>query len=518
MLLRKDAFVRTLRSMQSRFHVSRRLASTSSSRVYIAMGSNLGNRVKAIHDAFHQLKDSGILIYPIYSLYSQKDNDISFAEVFRMVKTSFLYESKPKYHTDQPAFLNAVCAVDTEISPLEVLSELKRIEESAGRVKSFVNGPRLIDLDILLFGDQCVSTPTLTIPHLRLHERAFVLRPLFDINPELRHPTLQSSVSSLLQALPVEEKNSLRRVFPMSPSFSTSSVPSLADFEETGPLIMGILNVTPDSFSDGGVHNTVDEAVKHAHRMVSAGATIIDIGGESTRPNAQEVTVEEELHRVIPVLEALNRNKPSSAKLSVDTRSSVVAEAAIAAGADMINDVSGGRHDTHMIPMAASRMAPIILMHSRGTPATMSSLTNYTSSEGLIREISDELQKSLSLADKLLPRWLQYIDPGIGFAKNQAQNLFLLKPESIRMFRSLLDDRPLLIGASRKRFIRAIIERGDGSRGIPQDISYEELDAGTSAVTSAAVLGGADIIRVHNVRAAYCVSSVMRAISDNSGM
>jgi dihydropteroate synthase len=249
--------------------------------------------------------------------------------------------------------------------------------------------------------------------------------------------------------------------------------------------LMGILNVTPDSFSDGGKFDTIESAVSQAESLINGGADIIDIGGQSTRPGAEEITLEEELHRVLPVLQALRNRTDSCANvpISIDTTRSAVATAAVAAGADMVNDISGGIADPKMFSAVAELGVPIVLMHMRGTPQTMQQQTNY---RDLMTEIYQFLQSQIEAAiaagidrDKIV------IDPGIGFAKTAAHNLEILK--HLPILKKL--GQPLLVGTSRKSFIGQILNQPD-----PQQRVW-----GTAAACSAAIAGGADILRVHDL-------------------
>ena len=245
--------------------------------------------------------------------------------------------------------------------------------------------------------------------------------------------------------------------------------------------IMGILNTTPDSFSDGGQFNTLETAIKQAHQMVIDGADIIDIGGQSTRPGAETVSLKEELDRTIPVIEALR--KELNIPISIDTTRAEVAQKAIAAGADLVNDISGGTFDPLMLPMVAQLEVPIILMHLRGNSQTMQNLTDY---DDLILDIQQffehQIQKALQvgIAKKNL-----ILDPGIGFAKTASQNLDLLR--QLSQFRGF--DLPLLVGPSRKSFIGHILQQPD-----PQKRVW-----GTAAACCAAIANGANILRVHDV-------------------
>jgi dihydropteroate synthase len=256
-------------------------------------------------------------------------------------------------------------------------------------------------------------------------------------------------------------------------------------------LIMGILNVTPDSFSDGGEFLTVDNALAHAEQMISEGADIIDVGGESTRPGGEPVSVEEEIERVVPVIEALSQRVATP--ISVDTTKSEVARAALAAGAAIVNDISALRFDFYIADAVARAGAGLVLMHSRGTPATMHRLPPVAD---VMDEVVSSLRASIHMAERrgVLSESI-VIDPGIGFGKTQEQNLELLArlDELIAAFPAY----PLLIGTSRKSFIGRILA---DETGTPAPAS-ERLH-GTMATITAAVLKGAHIIRVHDVKAA----------------
>ena len=258
--------------------------------------------------------------------------------------------------------------------------------------------------------------------------------------------------------------------------------------------IMGILNVTPDSFSDGGEFNRAESALDQAQNMIKNGADIIDIGGQSTRPGAAKISLEEELNRVIPIIQALRQQ--TDIAISIDTTESLVASAAIAAGADIINDISGGTYDPQMLATAARLDVPIILMHIKGTPQTMQSLTYY---KDLVAEISTFLQQQIKQAIALGIKPSQIvIDPGIGFAKNAAQNIELI--QKLAQFQAL--NAPILVGVSRKSFIGKIIEQPN-----PKDRLW-----GTAAACCGAIANGADIVRVHDVAQMHDVTRVADAI------
>jgi dihydropteroate synthase len=261
--------------------------------------------------------------------------------------------------------------------------------------------------------------------------------------------------------------------------------------------LMGILNVTPDSFSDGGQFNTLTTAIAQARYLVENGADMLDVGGQSTRPQAVEVSLAEELERVIPVIEQVRQELP--VPISVDTTRSQVAQAAIAAGADIINDISGATYDPEMLSVAATLEVPIVLMHIRGTPQTMQTLTDYQDLIGeIIQFLGDRIDAAIAAGvsrDKIM------IDPGIGFAKTMEQNLEILRrlPE----FRSL--NCPILVGTSRKSFIGHILNQPD-----PQHRLW-----GTAATCCAAIAGGARILRVHDVAQMSEVRHVADAIWRN---
>ena len=257
-------------------------------------------------------------------------------------------------------------------------------------------------------------------------------------------------------------------------------------------LIMGILNVTPDSFSDGGQFLTVDDALAHAEQMVSEGADIIDVGGESTRPGGEPVSVEEEIERVVPVIEALVLR--FEVPISVDTTKSEVARAALAAGAAIVNDVSALRFDFYVADAVARAGAGLVLMHSRGTPATMHRMPPVAD---IMEEVVSSLRASIHMAERRgVKRESIVIDPGIGFGKSQEQNLELIArlDELIAAF----PDYPLLIGTSRKSFIGKILPDESGTAAPASERLY-----GSLATITAAVLKGANIVRVHDVKASF---------------
>ena len=252
--------------------------------------------------------------------------------------------------------------------------------------------------------------------------------------------------------------------------------------------IMGILNVTPDSFSDGGKFFKYEDAMAQAEKMVEDGADIIDIGGESSRPFSEEVSLEEEARRVLPVIEKLAPRIPIP--ISIDTTKAGIARQAIEAGASIINDISSLQFDPDIGAVAAEYNTPVILMHIRGTPKTMQVSPEY---DDIIGEISTFFEDAIRRAEKSgISRSKLIIDPGIGFGKTVGHNLSLI--QHLHEFESF--DLPILIGPSRKAFIRNIL-KGDTGKDI--DPALPQVETGTQATIAASVLHGAHIVRVHDV-------------------
>ncbi|MRX50526.1 dihydropteroate synthase [Paracoccus sp. S-4012] len=263
----------------------------------------------------------------------------------------------------------------------------------------------------------------------------------------------------------------------------TAPRPDFADLALDRPQLMGIVNVTPDSFSDGGLWADPADAVAHGRNLGAQGATILDIGGESTRPGAEELPTETEAARILPVLEALS----GQAVLSADTRKAAVAREAVAAGAAVVNDVSGLDFDPGMAAAVAATGAHLVLMHAQGLPATMQADPRYGD---VVFEVYEALEARVARAEAAgIPRARIAVDPGIGFGKTAAHNLALLR--RISVFHGL--GCAVLLGVSRKRFI--------GTVGAPAggDLPAPARDPGSLAVTLAAVAQGVQIHRVHNV-------------------
>ena len=423
-----------------------------SARVYLALGSNLGSRLANLRAV-----------------------EAALAPAVRVLRASPVYETAPFGYAEQPAFLNQVLEAETDLSPCELLALAKQTEAVLGRKPTFRNGPRLIDVDILFYAGQVFSADDLQIPHPRMRGRAFVLRPLADLVPDLVHPLLGETVAALAG------ETSAADAWPYKG----------LDFGRK-TYVMGILNLTPDSFSGDGLLQedlTLADALAQARAFRAAGADILDIGGESTRPGSQPVPAEEELARVLPVVRALAEE--TDAVISVDTSKAQVARECLRAGADWINDVWGLRADPDLAGVCARAGAPVVLMHNRSNPASAEVRERlggryvgmkYTD---LMADVRRELLESVALARAagILDRSI-ILDPGIGFGKTVEQNLELI--DRLGEFRAL--GFPLLLGPSRKSFI-----------GYTLDLPPAERLEGTAAAAAVGIARGADIIRVHDV-------------------
>lgn len=468
--------------------------------VYIAFGSNMGDSVTNIRQAIGELNKRGI----------------------EVVNTSTLYESDPMYVTEQDKFVNGVVKAKTLLKPLELLDELKDIESNElNRVKLIENGPRSIDLDILLYDDLVMNHPRLDIPHVGMLSRSFVLQPLAElISPDETHPLTAESYHQHLEEIfkqdtdpNVQVSSRLKSLIPFGDSKRKLNLDPT--HQSTPTQIMAILNVTPDSFSDGG-ELTLDNIVSKARKHVSNGATILDIGGASSAPNSTDPGVEEEINRVVPAIKAIRKLEEfDNIAISIDTYRANVARVALEAGADIINDISAGVMDNEMFNVAKELKAPIILNHTRGTPQEMTKLATYISEkykkdspDAVIEQVAYELEQRVEEAVKAgLPRWQLILDPGIGFAKNMPHNLAIIRYFNELRHRShSFTGIPWLVGPSRKKFIGKLT----GKEAVANDRVY-----GTAAAVTALVSGGADIVRVHDVEEMSQVVKVSDALYRN---
>uniref|UniRef100_A0A0L0NQ50 Pterin-binding domain-containing protein n=1 Tax=Candidozyma auris TaxID=498019 RepID=A0A0L0NQ50_CANAR len=475
---------------------------------YIAFGSNEGNQLDNISKALALLE-----LHPSISIQS----------------TSSLYVLKPMYHTDQADFYNGVVRVQCEnMSPHELLKLIKDIEYThLKRFKEFDNGPRTIDLDIVLFGNRTLNTPDLVVPHKLMLERTFVLQPLCElVPPDFIHPVsaepIHDHLRKLLATFPdptVQESAELLLVVPGNRTHHLT----FSHNSKRPTLIMGIFNSTPDSFSDGGKHFklTEEDIVKAALKLKAEGASIIDVGGVSTKPGSHAPSVNEELDRVVPVVKTIRSCKDlDDVFVSVDTYRAEVAAKVLEAGADIINDISMGTFDPGLFPVIAKYGCGYIMSHTRGTPATMNKLTDYGPSDdslaeyqidafhgllsppaepvvnGVCRELAAQLQKAMKQG---IRKWQIIIDPGIGFAKNLPQNLTLMqRAKALKQYAqndlklgnyTSFNGLALLIGASRKNFLGTITGTTEASQRLIPTVS----------TVVACIQQNTDIVRVHDV-------------------
>ena len=347
---------------------------------------------------------------------------------------------------------------------------LTRVEQRT--LEALVHTGSKLGLDVVTGEDWAV----LSGPRARLSSLA---RPWTSPEP------LVELATALGHALPAEE----------SPSWQTARGPLSLE----RPLIVGIVNLTPDSFSDGGSHNTLDAALRHAEALLAAGAAVLDVGGESTRPGAVPVAAEEELSRVIPVIAALERQFPTAVK-SVDTTKASVARAALDAGAAIVNDVSAFRIDPALGSVCAEWGAGVVLMHSRGGGADLASNQHAAYPGGVLNEVIEELAAAVGGARGAGNQSARLVaDPGLGFGKTPEQNLELLR--GLRALRVL--GLPVMVGPSRKRFLGAITGRPTGER-----------DGATAVACAIALAEGASLFRVHDpasTRDALAVAAAIRA-------
>lgn len=452
--------------------------------VYLALGGNLGDRRANLVTALRRL-GSGV----------------------ELQEFSALYETPPWGITEQPAFYNLVVRGETLLEPEALLGFVKEIEVALGRQPTVRYGPRPIDIDILLYDDWVWESETLTIPHPGLATRAFVLVPLADIDPAVVHPGVGETVAALL---PRVDATGIYRVATAADLRAEvyGSPPGLFGWQwGSQTYVMGIINATPDSFSGDGLVTTregdwIAAAVAQGRQFVDEGAHVLDVGGESTRPGSTAVTAEEELRRVLPVIAGLARVVP--VPISVDTSKAVVAEAALRAGARLVNDVWGLRMDPALAAVVAAAGVPVVLMHNRSAPKNAAQEARLggryvgVAYDDLLGDVPRELRESVALARAAgIVDHRIILDPGIGFGKTREQNLALL--DRLDVIKGM--GYPVLVGPSRKSFI-----------GYTLDLPPAERVEGTAAAVAVSIVRGADIVRVHDVLAMARVARMTDAI------
>ncbi len=406
--------------------------------IYLGLGSNLGDRKKNLNSAIEFLNEAG--------LHCKRCSPV--------IETPALLPTDASWEWNKP-YLNMVIEVSTQYSPQQALQNIHNIEARLKRDNKARWSPRPIDIDILLWHDELISTDTLTIPHKDLHQRHFVLTPLIALSPSLKIPG--RGEKTLLQWS--------------------------AELPHHIPLWMGILNATPDSFSDGGINFEPDALMNNALNMTEHGAAILDIGGESTRPGADHIDPSTEWQRIGPFIQQItqtNRNRFVRPFISVDTRHADTAARSIECGADFINDVSG-LSDPAMVELASDNNCQWIAMHSVSVPADPNQILQDDPVQEVTRWLElklDQWSKAGITLDNII------FDPGVGFGKDPLQSLKLLQAAS--QFRQ--HGVRLLIGHSRKSFLKQFT---------PENIHSRDL--ATIGASMQLCQQGVDIIRVHNI-------------------
>lgn len=420
--------------------------------IYIGVGTNLGNRAENLRIAAQLLPPT-----------------------VRILRTSTIYQTEPWGYPNQSPFYNLVWEAETTLPPASLLSYLKKIENKIGRIPNFRYGPRVIDLDILLYGEETIRTDELIIPHPQIPNRQFVLVPLCDLIPGKIHPQFGITWRQLLSE---------------SPSAEIVAVTEKIDFSSIvfrwgiRTYLMGILNLTPDSFSKDGIFGTPDamiqKAVRKTEEFITAGIDIVDIGAESSRPGFETITIQAEQERLLPILNAIKNQFPSLT-LSVDTRNAATAEAALCIGADWINDIGGALYDEKMAAVCATSQKPVVLMRNKQLSQSGETIAGVCAE---LLSLIDHAHKAGIHDEQII------IDPGMGFGTTPEQNLDII--HHLQEIRKI--GFPVLIGPSRKSFIGHFLQKEVDSRL-----------QGTSAAAAAGIMNGADIIRIHDAAAMYDV-------------
>lgn len=408
-------------------------------KIYLSIGSNISPRRKYIRQALEGLKSLGCTVIRLSPLY----------------ETAGIFKSKVPYEW-QKDYINLVAECKYDVSPYELLEITKEIEKKLYRKEKNNEAPRTIDIDIILFGDKRINTKELTIPHPYFLKRSFVLNPLKDLIADKNIHSENKTILELSRQLPIHQS-----------------------------LLMGILNITPDSFSDGGCFLQVDQAIKQAKSMFSHGAHIIDIGAQSTRPNAHLLDATQEWERLKPVLDEIIQFKKDcyfKPIISVDSFYPEIAEKSLKIGVDMINDV-GGLENEKMRKLAKESKSHFTFMHQMGVPVNLKNHLPLSSDP--LRTIYDWAVQKLDELDKYnIPLQNLFFDPGIGFGKTQDQSLDIIK--SVELFLKL--PVKLLIGHSRKSFFNQFTTK-----------NFSERDIETVSVSSFLQDKKIDVLRVHNV-------------------
>ena len=420
--------------------------------IYISAGSNQGNRAEYLRMAAQLL-----------------------APAVKILRSSDLYLTEPWGYKPQPSFYNLVWEAETDLDPESLLKYFKEIETRIGRVKTLRYGPRVIDLDILLYDDRVYQSQGLTIPHAMMRERRFVLQPLCDLIPMEQDPVSKKTWYEYLQNCPNDGVEKLDETVDLSRPLISWGLRSYT---------MGIVNLTPDSFSGDGLmngQNVITGALRRCEAFLENGADILDFGAESTRPGFEEVEDQTEILRLMPVLKEVRRHFPK-ALLSVDSRKAAVIRAALDQGIDWINN-TGDSSDEELDALCAGSGKVTVLMRSEPLHKTPEEVL---SPEKVLERVRSQLLDRVNRVQKFGMKHNDIVlDPGLGFGGTASTDL-----EIVRQIRQIsLLGFPILIGPSRKSFLGRYLKR-----------PVEDREAGTAAVICYAILNGCDVIRVHDVK------------------
>lgn len=424
--------------------------------IILGLGSNIGDRLSYLRQAIHGIRQMpDCVIEQISPLY---------------LSDALTPEDAPE-NWNLP-FLNVALQCKTHLSAEAFLIQTQKIEAHIGRIPGEKWSPRIIDIDLLAYENQIIQTEQLKIPHPDLLDRPFALWPLSDLTPHWIHPIALKNAGNLA------EKWGSR--FSGETLFHTRQIAQRIK----GPQLMGIINLTPDSFSDGGKFQTTDDVLNHVKHLINAGAEIIDLGAEATNPTVKSISAQIEWSRLEPVLTELIQQKKTFTIppiISIDTRHPLVAKKALALGADWINDVSG-LDDPDMRKIIAKHPCRVIMMHHLGIPVDP---------KICLPDDRDPIEVILQWAEKRMDELTKQniqrkniiFDPGVGFGKNPRQSLHIIK--HIEQFKQL--NVPILVGHSRKRFLELFTDQ-----------PFDQRDEVTTRI-STQFLKNVDYLRVHNV-------------------
>jgi 2-amino-4-hydroxy-6-hydroxymethyldihydropteridine diphosphokinase/dihydropteroate synthase len=444
--------------------------------VILGIGSNLGDKLTNLRRALKQLnKTSKLSILKVAPIYESD---------------ALIPENAPKDWNK--SFLNTAIKCQTTLTPEQLLDEIKRVEKTIGRPATYKRwSPRLIDIDILAWDQLVIDTDNLKIPQANLTARPFALWPLADLEPNWIYCTPKDSQCGKTVQ---EIVNNWGSRFDGNAPFHTKQIQHRIDCAE----IVGIINVTPDSFSDGGLYNKAESALQQAQSLFAAGASILDIGAESTRPGSKQITATEEWERLAPILQELSScwsNDSFKPKISIDTRHELVANKSIELGADWINDVTGFSK-SEMRDAVRDKNVKLVFMHSLSIPPSQNKV--LPSDKDPVDYLLSWAKKRIDelINDGIKPDQLIF-DPGIGFGKTATQSFAILQRAA--EFKQL--NIPCLIGHSRKSFLNLFTAALFAERDLETTICAEYLDN-----------IGIDYIRVHNVKMVMDALRIRKAL------